>query len=152
MIFAILLMVAAGCAVQMARTDWRRRIIPDVYLFPCLLIGLLWVTFVPGPVSVPDAVLGAAMGYALTLGVGYVFARLTRGAGRPAPAPIGLGDVKLMATGGVWLGVTGLAVATVIACVVGMIWGRRRRVRYVPLATFMVPAAFITLIGQWILL
>ncbi|MDE6571003.1 MAG: hypothetical protein K2L95_02170, partial [Alphaproteobacteria bacterium] len=65
LIFGILLTSAAFLAVKMAMADWRRRIIPDVFLFPFLLIGFLVVTFFPWPVTVGDAALGGAFGYGL---------------------------------------------------------------------------------------
>ncbi len=150
MIFAILLIAAMGCAIAMARADMRRRIIPDVYLFPFMLIGLLLTTFWGWPLEPTDAAIGAAAGYTITAMVGGIYGRM-RG-NRDQFPPIGMGDVKLMGAGGLWLGVNGLAVAVIIACLAGIMWAWRRQTRYVPFAPFFMIGAFIALIGMWFLL
>ena len=62
LIFGILLALAAFLAFKMAVADWRRRIIPDVYLFPFMLIGLLVLVFGRWPVGITDGVLGGLWG------------------------------------------------------------------------------------------
>ena len=47
-IFIVLLLVAVFCAVMMSMYDWKHQIIPDMYLLPFMLIGLLVVTFSHG--------------------------------------------------------------------------------------------------------
>ena len=152
LIFALLIAGGAWCAFQMACTDLRRRIIPDVYLFPFLMMGLLVAVFFPGPVGPADAALGGAIGYALGAGVGLSFSRLSKSARNAEYPPIGIGDIKLLGAGGIWLGPTGLAIATFIACITGIVWGRRHRARYIPFAAFFVPGAIIALLAQWFLL
>ncbi len=150
--FVGLLAVAAWCAYMISRADFRRRIIPDVYLWPLMLIGLILVTFFPWVCGVGDAVAGAVFGYALAAIIGYVFAIIGRWRKNTKyDAPIGLGDVKLMAVSGIWLGTLGLAVALVLACASGAIWARLNHQNFIPFGPFMIGGGILTLIGMWFL-
>lgn len=143
LIFAILLLGAGFLAYKISAADLRRRIIPDVYLFPFMLIGLLVVTFFPWITTPTDAIIAGTAGYALGAIIGYVFERVKKGGDY---APIGLGDVKLLGAGGFWLGTTGLAIAIVLACVFGMIWGFRRKQKYIPFAPFFFAGGILALL------
>jgi prepilin signal peptidase PulO-like enzyme (type II secretory pathway) len=167
-VFVILLIGAAFCAVMMSLHDWRRRIIPDVYLFPFFLAGLLVVSFFPWFFDAGEAAVAAATGYALGAGIGCIFSRLAKSkekrandargkaavaetAGRSSPSsvfsePIGLGDVKLLAAGGAWLGVTGLAIALVASCALGGIWGLLKKQKFIPFAPFFFAGAIVAII------
>lgn len=149
-IFAILLLIGGFCMFKMAQIDLRRRIIPDVYLFPFMLTGLLIITFFPYPVTQSDGIIAAAFGYVLGLGIGYIFEKMRGGGDKYAP--MGLGDVKLLAAGGIWLGLTGLSIAIVISCVLGGIWGLVRHQRYIPFAPFFLLGGILAFLAQWILL
>lgn len=143
--FCILLAIAAWCAWKISVADWRRRIIPDVYLFPLLLIGLIMATFFPWPVTIGQSVIAATSGYILATLIGFVFEKIgTRH--KKSDIPIGMGDIKLIATGGVWLGATGLAMALVIACISGIIWGMRQKQKYIPFAPFFIIGGILSLI------
>ena len=72
-IFGVLFVVALWCAWHISVADWRRRIIPDPYLFPLIFIGFLVVTCVPWVCGPRDAAIGAAFGYLLSVIVGFVF-------------------------------------------------------------------------------
>lgn len=149
LIFAILLLAGAYCAFQMSRADLRRRIIPDAYLFPFMLIGLLVVTFFPWVSSPSDSVIAAAFGYTLATTVGFIFEKTKKQ--KSEFSPIGMGDVKLLAAGGVWLGMTGLATAIAISCVIGGIWGIRKKQKYIPFAPFFFVGGILALISLWFL-
>lgn len=150
LIFILLLLGAGYCMYQMSRADLRRRIIPDVYLFPFMLIGLLIVTFFQQwPVNLDDAVLAAAFGYGMGAAIGYLFEKFRKTSSDYAP--IGLGDVKLLAAGGIWLGATGLAIAIVISCIIGAIWGWRRKQRYIPFAPFFLSGGIIAFLVMYFL-
>lgn len=151
MIFMALVLGAIGCAAAISRADFRRRIIPDVYLLPLAVIGLVLITFWGWPVTIVDGVIGAAAGYVIATGADLVFRAGRRGRADKYP-PIGMGDIKLLTTGGLWLGPTGLAMATVVACIGGVLWGWRHHSRYIPLAPFFVGGAIIALIAIWFLL
>ena len=141
--FSLVLIGAVFCAYRMATADFKRRIIPDVYLFPFLFAGLLTATFFPWPITIGDSVVGGAMGYCLGLIVGFVFEHIKKEQKYP---PIGMGDIKLLGAGGVWLGTLGLSVAMIIACVLGMLWNWRRHEQYIPFAPFFLGGGFLSLI------
>ena len=154
-VFFIALMIgAAWCATQISIADFRRRIIPDAYLFPLMLIGLLVVTFFSDRwiCGVGDAAIGGAFGYALGATVGAIFDYVMRRRDPHAQTPIGFGDIKLMAVGGIWLGVSGLAWAMIVACLFGAAWARIQKKRFIPFAPFFIVAALLTLITMMFLL
>ena len=71
--FIVLLAVSAWLAWRISVADWRRRIIPDAYLFPLLLIGLIIIAFFPWFTGIGDAVIAAVCGYTLAAIIGYLF-------------------------------------------------------------------------------
>lgn len=147
-IFFILLLIGALlCAWLISVADFRRRIIPDAYLFPLLLIGLLIVNFFPWPISSTESAVSGAFGYIIAALVGFIF-DLARKNKHKADviAPIGMGDIKLIAVGGIWLGATGLSIALVISCLIGAIWGMSNKQRFIPFAPFFLTGGFLSLI------
>lgn len=135
--FGILAFVALFCLVQISVADMRRRIIPDVYLWPFMLIGLVFACWGYGwwPISPHFAAAGAIIGYVLTFCLGMFFDFIHRN-NKNTYSSIGLGDVKLIAAGGIWLGIEYLGGALVCACLVGLIWGLWHKQRYIPFGTF----------------
>ena len=97
---------AAGCAVLVAVTvtDLERRIIPNRIVLPALVVALV-VQTIREP-SVEWIVAAAAAG-AFFLGMALVY-----------PAGLGMGDVKLAAFMGAWLG-RDVAVALLVGTVLG---------------------------------
>ena len=150
---ALLFMGAIGCSIAISVADFRRRIIPDAYLVPLFLIGLLIVNVVPTWICGPKtAAIGAVTGYALGALVGSVFDFIRRHRNPNAESPIGMGDIKLLATGGLWLGTTGLAIALVLSCIFGGIWARLNGQRFIPFAPFFIAGAILALIATAFLL
>ncbi len=144
---------AMFCMTQIAIADWRRRIIPDAFLWPLMLAGMIAAAFLrTWPIDAAAAAVGGAFGYALAAMVGFGFDYKIRKKNPDAAAPIGLGDIKLIATGGIWLGTTGLAVALIIACATGGIWSIRTKQRYIPFAPFFAIGGILSLLGLLILL
>ncbi len=145
--FIILLVTAAWCAIHISIADFRRRIIPDAYLWPLMLIGLLiaawWPTWIVGARM---ATLGAAFGYAMAACVGFIFDAVRRQKNPDAITPIGMGDIKLIATGGIWLGVQGLGLALIFTCIGGGIWAHAQHKRFIPFAPFFIAGAILSLI------
>ena len=141
--FSLVLIGAIFCAFRMATADFRRRIIPDVYLFPFMFAGLLTVTFFPWPVTIGDSVVGGAMGYCLGLIIGFIFERIKKDQKYP---PIGMGDIKLLGAGGIWLGTMGLSIAMIISCVLAFLWNWRKKEKYIPFAPFFLIGGFLSLI------
>lgn len=150
--FIILLAVALWCAWKISVADLRRRIIPDAYLWPLFLIGLLITNWWPWIIGPRMAATSAVFGYALAAGIGFIFDVIRRRTNPDAETPIGLGDIKLIATGGLWLGVQGLGLALIVACITGGAWARARHQRYIPFAPFFVAGAILSLITMAFLL
>ena len=141
--FSLTILGAIFCAIRMSTNDFRHRIIPDVYLFPFLFAGLLITNFFPWPITVSDSIIGGAMGYCLGLIVGFIFEKFTKKQKYP---PIGMGDIKLLGAGGIWLGTMGLAIAMMLACIASYIWCRIRKQKYFPFAPFFLTGGFLSLI------
>ncbi len=150
-LFIILLIAALICAFGISYTDWRRRIIPDVLLLPLMLIGLIITNFFPWPTSTADGAIAAVFGYALAMIIGVIFDFINKNRKRH-DTPIGMGDIKLMVVGGLWLGATGLAMALVIACIAGLIWGIRKQQKFIPFAPFFITGGILSLIATMFLI
>ena len=150
---ALLFAGAMWCAVAISVADASRRIIPDVYLMPLFLIGLIVVNFAPVWVCGPKmATVGAVLGYALGAGVGFIFDIIKQRKNPNSDAPIGMGDIKLLATGGLWLGPNGLAIALILSCLFGGIWAHIKKQQFIPFAPFFVAGAILSLIAGAFLL
>ena len=116
--------------------DIRNRMIPDVWLWPLFLSGL----YVFG--TEPEHITAAIFGYAI--GFGLLCATRKKEA-------LGYGDVKLLSAAGLWLGVSGLSVAVVAACVLGIAYGLIRRRKFVPFAPFLFAGAGIYYLTMFVM-
>ncbi|MBQ0013409.1 MAG: prepilin peptidase [Proteobacteria bacterium] len=141
--FVALLLGAIVCAYNISVADFRRRIIPDVYLFPLMLIGLVIVSMFPWVCTLSESVMGAVFGFLLASVIGIIFERVKK----DSAAPIGMGDIKLISVGGLWMGPTGLAIALAGACVFGMLWAHRNKQKYIPFAPFFFMGAILSFIA-----
>lgn len=150
--FILLILGAITCSALISVADFRHRIIPDAYLFPLMLIGLILIVFFGFPIGIRDAVIGAVFGYILSVLVGFAFDYFIRRKNPSATTPIGMGDIKLIGVGGLWLGTTGLSMTLIIACVLGAIWARHHKQRYIPFAPFFLFGGILSLIIPLILL
>lgn len=150
--FIFLLLCALFCAFHISRSDFRRRIIPDVYLFPLMLTGLILISFYNWPIDISGATIGATFGYFISAFTGFLFDSYLRKHNPDAVAPIGMGDIKLIGIGGLWLGTTGLSIALIIACLTGGLWARIKHQRYIPFAPFFILGGILSLIGVTFLL
>lgn len=132
----------------------RRRIIPDVYVWPLIMIGLIFACWGYGwwPVSPQSAVSGAVMGYVLTFLIGLLFDYINRHDTTNSYSAIGFGDIKFIATGGVWLGIEYLGIGLVLSCILGMIWGLWHKQRYIPFGTFFSIGIIWSLIQMFFLI
>ena len=150
--FVILLALATWCAIQISITDFRTRIIPDAYLFPLMLIGLILATFFRFPHDISTGVIGATFGYLMAALIGCIFEHHMHSHNRGSNAPIGMGDIKLIGVGGIWLGTSGLSWALIIACILGTLWAKHHHARYIPFAPFFIFGGFLSFIANIILL
>lgn len=80
-----------------AAVDLDRYILPDLITLPLIVAGLL-LHASGGSAGLLDASVGAAAGYLSLAGVAWTYERMR---GRPG---LGLGDAKLLAAAGAWLG------------------------------------------------
>lgn len=151
-LFILLLLGAITCATLISISDFRRRIIPDAYLFPLMLISLILITFFEFPHPMRDAVIGATFGYTMSALIGFAFDYFIRRRTPDAIPPIGMGDIKLIGVGGLWLGLNGLSFALIIACVTGALWARAKNQKFIPFAPFFILGGILSLIANIFLL
>lgn len=114
--------------------------LPDVLTLPLLLLGLAVAAAAPLP-GLPSLLaggLGAALGFALLYLVDRLYARWRGRAG------LGLGDAKLLAALGAWLGADSLAPLILAAALAGLGWalatGRRRGTDAIAFGPFLALA------------
>jgi prepilin peptidase CpaA len=88
----------AGYMTACAVVDYRQHRIPNWLTVPAAVAGLTWSTFAPGGVGLVAALAGFAVGFGLLL-----LPWLLGGGG--------MGDVKMLAALGTWLGPVGILVA-----------------------------------------
>jgi leader peptidase (prepilin peptidase)/N-methyltransferase len=96
--------------LAMAVIDQRHEILPDVLTLPLIPAGLL-VAFAIDPGKLADHAIGAAAGFVAFVVIAWTYQRLR---GREG---LGMGDAKLLAAAGAWLGWQGLPSVVVIGAV-----------------------------------
>lgn len=96
--------------------------LPDLITLPLIVAGL---ALGPRLLATPliDHAIGAAVGYAVLAAIGWIYARLR---GREG---LGLGDAKLLAVAGAWLGWQALPSVVVLACAGGLAWAALKLLR-----------------------
>ncbi|MBO7508764.1 MAG: prepilin peptidase [Alphaproteobacteria bacterium] len=144
--FIILGLLALYLCWKISVADMRRRIIPDAYLFPLLIIGLVITTFFPWPHDIATGIIGMTFGYIMAAVIGLIFAHIIAKRNPTADSPIGMGDIKLIAVGGLWCGPTGLAISLIFACIFGALWAYRKKQKFIPFAPFFILGGFLSLI------
>lgn len=101
--------------LALALIDLRSWRLPDVLTLPLIGAGIIAATLGLLPaVDLLHALAGATVGYLVLAGIGWAYRRLR---GRDG---LGLGDAKLLAAGGAWLGVESLPWLVLIAAVLGL--------------------------------
>ena len=152
MMFWLLLALAIYLCVKIATADMRRRIIPDAYLFPLMIIGAIMTTFFPWPHDIGAGVIGMTFGYIMAEVIGLIFDWFMTRRNPAAETPIGMGDIKLIAVGGLWCGPAGLGIALVLACIFGAAWAYRKKQKFIPFAPFFIIGGILSLIATAFLL
>ena len=145
-----LLIVVLIC---LAYIDWRTLRLPNVITFPLIVFGITfnWVSDLR--LSTPSsALLGALLGYASLWALNAVYRRLQNRNG------IGMGDAKLLAALGAWLGWDSLPsillLASATGIVGGIIWLKLRGHQLqqaFPFGPFLVIAGIIELLWPQLL-
>jgi leader peptidase (prepilin peptidase)/N-methyltransferase len=146
-------------------TDLRERLLPDRVTFPGMAVGVLFALWIPVgdgsaallgrwlgvalptvALSLGDALLGAALGAGILFGLGELWYRL-RGV-----EAMGLGDVKMMAMVGLFLGPKLTMLTLLLGSLGGSILGSlfillaKKDTKYeLPFGTFLGAAALVAL-------
>jgi len=130
--------------LALAEIDRRHLVLPDALVLPLIPAGLavIWASV---PERLPDAAIGAVLGYASLAALAWIYERLR---GREG---LGLGDAKLFAAAGAWTTWTGLPSVLLLAGIVGLAFALLTRARggslrgedALPLGTFMAPAIWL---------
>ena len=94
--------------LTLAAIDWRERVLPDVLTLPLLALGLVFI-YALDPGSILDHVIGAATGFTIFAATALLYRRIRARDG------LGLGDAKLLAASGAWLGWIGLPSTILLA-------------------------------------
>ena len=110
----------SGALVAIARIDAATLRIPDALSLPLIAVGLLWAALLPPPAFLHHLI-GAATGYLSLALIGEAYFRKTGAEG------LGLGDAKLFAAAGAWLGWQALPQVLLIAATCGLIFAVIRR-------------------------
>lgn len=154
--------VLAGLLTVLLWTDLESRVLPDEFTLGGTLVGLVFAAFVPPPDSLLTGLMpgiplriewlfaAGAAALILTLPlllVGWLY-QLLRGA-----TGIGLGDIKLLALMGVFLGLEGgvkaLLIGSVTGSVAGLLYIRLRRLDarsyWLPFGSFLCLGALIAI-------
>lgn len=97
--------------------DYDTTLLPDIITLPLLWAGLLLAALQVSPVSLNDALFGAAGGYLTLWSVFWLFKLFTGKEG------MGYGDFKLLAALGAWLGWQLLPLVLLLSSLVGAIIG-----------------------------
>lgn len=109
--------------------DLRRFRIPDVLSLPLILCGIVVAWLLP-VLPLRDHLIGAVVGFGLLALVGEIYFR------RKGTEGLGLGDAKLFAAAGAWLGWQALPSVLLIASLGGLVfalmWTQDRRVAFGP--------------------
>jgi leader peptidase (prepilin peptidase)/N-methyltransferase len=124
-----------------AMTDAREMVIPDQFT---LLGGLLGIGLAAAPagVKLQDALLGAAIAYALLWAVKWIAERILK---KPA---LGVGDIHMMAMVGAFIGPAGALLTLMLGSVFGLLFGipiQWVRGRLSPLATYLPLGVFLAM-------
>lgn len=110
----VITLVLAWSLLTLAAIDILAFRLPDALTLPLAAAGLFVALILPNEIWAHVA--GAIIGYGAFAAIGWGFARLR---GREG---LGLGDAKLAAAAGAWLGWAPLPSVVLIACAAGFLW------------------------------
>ena len=134
--------------IYLAYIDWRTFRLPNIITLPLIAFGLIFNWLSSAQFATPSsAMLGAILGYGSlwTLNTGYRLLKKRNG--------IGMGDAKLLAALGAWLGWTTLPSILLIASIMGLLggvallkWHRHQINQAFPFGPFLAIAGIIELL------
>jgi leader peptidase (prepilin peptidase)/N-methyltransferase len=133
-------LVLGWALVALSMVDYLALRLPDILTFPLVGCGLLLSYWLPQR-DLLSHLIGAAAGFAVLYAIGVAYWRTRRQEG------LGLGDAKLAAAAGAWLGWQALPIVLLIACAAGFVWigiaaARRGRAALREQIPFGVPLCF----------
>jgi leader peptidase (prepilin peptidase)/N-methyltransferase len=112
--------------------DIRRMILPDFLTLPLIPAGLL--ISLKQPPEFTDRLIAAIGGYALFAGLAWGYRRFRHRDG------LGMGDAKLIASAGAWVGVAALPSVILIGASCALVWAlaaRKRMDQRIPFGPFL---------------
>ena len=129
--------------ITLTMIDLDQQILPDNITLPFLWLGLL-VNIQDTFCTLPQAILGAVLGYLILWFIYWIFKLITGKEG------MGYGDFKLLAMLGAWVGVTGLLPIILISSFIGAITGitlillkKHEKGHPIPFGPFLAGAGWI---------
>lgn len=140
--------VLTALLIALFGTDLETQRLPNVLTIPGTVVGLAFSVVVPP--GIVASLIGAALGAAILLAIRWGWHRAT------GVDAMGLGDVKMLAMTGAFLGWRQVVVVLFLASVVGALVGvalaasgRRSMQSRLPFGTFLAAAAFVaSLVGE----
>lgn len=143
----LLLAISCGLAwvlLVLATVDVFAFRLPDVLTLPLIAAGLTVAWWLPDQDLIGHAT-AAAIGALLFYAVAATYQRVRHQDG------LGLGDVKLAAAAGAWIGWQQLPYVVLIACAVGLVWAGIAAIRRGPAALHdRIPFGVALCAGLWI--
>lgn len=136
---ALAVLVFLLALLALALIDIKHYLAPDAITLPMLWLGLLLSAFHVTPLSLFDATLGAVAGYLAFWLPSVVYSMRHNG-----DIGMGLGDAKMLAMVGAWMGFMAIPYVVLAACLVGLLYGfwlRTRGVMHVPFAPAIAAGA-----------
>ncbi len=133
--------IAIGLALVLtiaAVIDFRAMILPDLITLPLIPLG--WAMAALRAPDLVDRLIGAAAGFAAFAAIAGLYRRLR---GRDG---LGLGDAKLLAAAGAWVGWAGLPSVVLLGSVASLAWAlatRRDPDRPLPFGPFLAASFWI---------
>ncbi len=115
-----------------ALIDWRRMILPDWITLPLIPLGCAMAAMQEPPLT--DRLIGAVAGFAVFAGIAELYRRLRGHDG------LGMGDAKLLAAAGAWVGWRDLPLVVLGGAVTALAWAlatRRDPERPLPFGPFL---------------
>ncbi len=129
--------------LALAAIDFRHYLLPDFLTLPLIPLGLFaeWLT---DPSTVIDGIIGAAAGLIFVVALRYIYGLIRHREG------IGLGDAKLLAAAGAWVGWAGLPSVVLIAALSGLMFAAGLRLTGKDVsAADRIPFGVFLSLGLW---
>lgn len=108
--------VLAFFLVFLAAEDLKTQTLPNLLTLPMAVAGLAAAVLGTAPATPQNALMGVVAGGLFFLFIAILSLKILKKPG------MGVGDIKLLAAGGAWVGVTGLPLVLIIASVAALLY------------------------------